>query len=207
MTTSRIAANSPSWMFAIVVSSLGLCDMAYADDSQTCQRWLNRVVQSPNHYQAPKDVQRIEPTPEVLAEATIAFSSDPWRVALLTETERLEAIQCLLGVENDTRAASMGGATRPVVSQLFGETPVNLAALYAISYIYTGRYDHADAIALQGDDASSTDSHGLYVTKASAIHRAYWAYRAWFARVRQIGLARARQLGLRPLDGTGLDWY
>jgi len=62
-------------------------------------------------------------------------------------------------------------------------------------------------VALRGEDASYTDSSGNYVTKANAIHKAYKAYREWFTKVRQIGLASAQQSGLQPLAGTGLRWY
>jgi len=117
-------------------------------------------------------------------------------------------MRCLLEAENDLRPAAISGAVRLEVSQTFAPAQVNLAALYAISYIYTGRYDHSAAVALRGEDASSTDSRGSYVvTNASAVHRAYKAYRAWFTKVQQQGLAGAQKSGLQPLDGSGLRWY
>lgn len=135
-----------------------------------------------------------------------AIDLDPWEVASLTQAQKLKAIQCLLGAEHDLRSAAFSGGYRPDVSQLFAPVRVNLAALYAISYIYNGRYDHADAVALRGDDAWYSDS-GLYATKTRAIHKAYRAYRAWFAKVRGMGLANAQRAALQPLDGTGLRWY
>ena len=119
----------------------------------------------------------------------------------------MEAIECLLGEDNDLRPAAFGGSVRLEVSQTFAIPTANLAALYAISYIYSGHYDHAAAVALRGDDASFTDSNGNYVTKASAIQKAYKAYRAWFVKVREMGLASAQKSGLQPLEGTGLSWY
>jgi hypothetical protein len=136
-----------------------------------------------------------------------ASESDPWSVASLSEAKKLQAIECFLTVENDLRPAAFGGAVRFDVSQTFAQPHVNLAALYAISYIYSGRYDHAAAVALRGEDASYTDSSGNYVTKPSAIHKAYKAYREWFTKVRQLGLARAQEAGLQPLEGSGLRWY
>ncbi len=189
-------------LLALVVVSLGLQTMAHAENSPTCRRWLDRVTQ------APKDVQaRTALSGRGSTAAIIGLSSDPWNLASLSEAEKLNAIQCLLGAENDTKPAAFSGANRFDISQTFAPARVNLAALYAISYIDSGRYDHAAAVALRGDDASYTDSSGNYVTKASAIHKAYKAYRAWFAKVRQMGLASARQSGLQPLAGTGLSWY
>ncbi len=84
---------------------------------------------------------------------------------------------------------------------------MNLAALYLISYIYTGHYDHAAAIALRGPNAEAKDDSGLYETKPEAIHITYKAYREWYAKVRKIGFAKAYQENLQPLAGTGLYWY
>jgi hypothetical protein len=93
------------------------------------------------------------------------------------------------------------------VSQTFAPPHVNLAALYAISYIYSGHYDHAAAVALRGEGASTTDSSGNYVTKPAAVRKAYGFYRTWFAKVRQLGLTRAHEKGLQPLENSGLTWY
>lgn len=138
---------------------------------------------------------------------SIPLDTDPWGVASLSEAEKLQAIQCFLTLENDLRPAAFSGAVRFDVSQTFSQPPVNLAALYAISYIYTGRYNHAAAVALRGDDASFTDAAGNYVTKPNAVHEAYRAYRGRFAKVRKLGFARAQEAGLQPLDGSGLRWY
>jgi hypothetical protein len=202
------------WVLALVILNLGLYDLAYAErfeDLQTCRQWLDRVAESPYHGPTKEEpLERLSPEQieEQLEAIASAFSDpDPWRVARLTETEKLNAIQCLLEAQNDLRPASFGGVTRLDVSQIFAPVRANLAALFAISYIYNGRYDHADAVALQGDNASYSDSDGFYATKSSAVHKAYQAHRAWFAKVRQIGLARAKQAGLQPLDDTDLDWY
>lgn len=204
MTSSRTTRSirSSRRILALVVVSLGLHAMAYAEDSPTCRQWLERVAQEPKHVQAKGAALGSGP-----AGTVVGPSSDPWEVATMTETEKLKIIQCLLGAENDLRPAAFSGATRFDISQTFAPARVNLAALYLVSYIYSGHYDHAAAVALRGDDASYTDSSGNYVTKPDAIHKAYQAYRAWFAKVRQIGFAKAQQAGLQPLEGTGLRWY
>ena len=203
MTSLRITLSTRSrLLLVLVVASLGLQTMAHAEDSPTCRQWLEKVAQVPKHVQA-----KVAAPVEGSTAAIVGLSPDPWDVASMTEPEKLNAIQCLLGAENDLRPAVFSGVTRFDISQTFAPVHVNLAALYVVSYIYSGHYDHAAAVALRGDDASTTDSNGNYVTKASAIHKAYKAYRAWFAKVRQIGLANAQKSGLQPLEGTGLRWY
>jgi hypothetical protein len=171
--------------------------MAHAS---SCEQWLERVTQGPKHAEA-------KTTPASGSGAIGAADPDPWGVASLSEAEKLKAIECLLTAENNAKPAAFSGANRFDISQTFAQARVNLAALYAISYIYSGHYDHAAAVALRGENASSTDPKGNYVTKASAIHKAYAAYRSWFAKVRTVGLANARQANMQPLQGTGLSWY
>jgi hypothetical protein len=38
-------------------------------------------------------------------------------------------------------------------------------------------------------------------------HEKKEGYRNWFRKVREIGLTKARELGLDPLDKTGVHWY
>ena len=204
MTKSLITRiiRSSKRLLAVFVVSLGLHTMAHAQDSPGCRPWLEKVTEAPNHVQK-KGVESGGGS----REPSVAPSVDPWNITSLSEEEKLKAIQCFLDAENDLKPAAFSGATRFDVSQTFAPARVNLAALYAISYIYTGHFDHAAAVALRGEDASYTDSSGNYVTRPSAIHEAYRAYRAWFAKVRPIGLGKAKQSGLQPLDGTALRWY
>jgi hypothetical protein len=191
-----------SFLIPLVAFGMGSLSMAQTENShRTCRQWISEVTQSPKGAPA---------TSSAAGKSSITITpleSDPWGVASLSEPERLAAIQCFLTLENDLRPGAFGGAMRFDVSQTFSQPPVNLAALYAISYIYTGRYNHAAAVALRGDDASSTDAAGNYVTKPSAVHKAYRAYREWFAQVRKLGIARAQGASLQPLDGSGLRWY
>lgn len=192
------------WLLAVMLACLWPHDMAYASESPSCGQWLERVARDVKPAPAKESAPAKAPAD---AEVAALFASDPWNVASLTETDKLDAIRCLLAEEHDLRPGAFSGVTRLDVSQLFAPTRANLAALYAISYVYSGRFNHASAIALRGDNASHSDARHFYVTNAGAVHKAYRAYRIWFSRVRQIGLARAQQAGLQPLDGTGLRWY
>ncbi len=115
---------------------------------------------------------------------------------------------CLLSLEENTQGASFSGATWAGVSELFAfPTPINLAVLYYISYLYTGNWKHGSAIALWGPGADSSDTHGFYVTRQEAVHKAYASYRWWYKEVKRVGLAGAREQKLDPLEGTGTSWY
>jgi hypothetical protein len=133
---------------------------------------------------------------------------DPDQVASLTDEQVIAAIGCLLQLENDSRTTVFGGGPRIIyVSQLFGPAPVKLAALLYISYLFTRNLNLFTAVALRGPGAESARSQWLYVTSDGAIAKAYESYRSWYEKVKRIGLARAREQKLDPLEGTGLYWY
>jgi len=199
MTNSRTTRNilSSSLVLALLMI-VGSHTMAHAERAPKCGRWIAEVTKGGDAgaSEAKKGTTLL-----------LVPESDPWSVASLSEAEKLQAIECFLTLENDLRPAAFGGAVRLDVSQTFAPTHVNLAALYAISYVYSGQYDHAAAVALRGEGASTTDSSGKYVTKPAAVRKAYRFYRAWFANVRQIGLTHAHEKGLEPLESSGLTWY
>ena len=187
---------------AVLVLGFGFSASAQAQMPSRCDRWLDKVAQSPSRGQS------LSPEEYRFSISSIdAWPSDPWGVASFSEADKMEAIECLLTAENDMRPAAFSGVVRLEISQTFAQAHVNIAALYAISYIYTGRFDHAGAVALRGEGASYTDHNGNYVTRVSAIHRAYKAYRRWFQQVRQHGLGTAHASADLPLDGSGLRWY
>jgi hypothetical protein len=159
-----------------------------------CIRWKARIV---GGVQAKK-----APTP-----AGLPSGSDPDHVAGLSEQEASEAIGCLLNMEDDRRPSRFAAITQPQISQLFAPPPANLAALYYVSYIFSGNWLHGGAIALRGPQTQESSARGEYVTRQEAISRAYEAYRRWFAEVKRVGLRKAREENLNPLSGTGLEWY
>ena len=194
-TTRNIRNNSLLLALLLIV---GAHAMAHAEVSPKCHRWVAKVTKGGET--GASEVKKG-------TTSLLVPEPDPWGVASLSEAEKLQAIECFLTLENDLGPATFGGAVRLDVSQMFATPHVNLAALYAISYIYSGHYDHAAAVALRGEGASITDSNGNYVTKPAAVHKAFSSYRTWFAKVRQVGLIRANEKGLQPLEGSGLTWY
>jgi hypothetical protein len=177
----------------VLTSSSVLNGQSYG---KACEVWLERIAQS-------------LPPPDKVdgKKAGADRQADPWKVKSLSEDERLRAINCFLSAENDTRSSVFDARGDLEWSQMYSAPPVNLAALWAISYVYTSDFNHSLAIALVGQDAASSDSNGMYVTKQEAVHRAYRAYRVWFEKVEKLGLPRARADNLDPLEGTGLCWY
>ena len=115
------------------------------------------------------------------------------------EQSVMEGIECLLRLEGNKNEANFSGVTNLEVSQFFEPATVEVGALYYVSYLYTGKWDHANAIALVDNNREPN--------APKTVRRAYAAYRNWFQRVRKIGLAKARKIGLDPLKGKGVRWY
>jgi hypothetical protein len=108
-------------------------------------------------------------------------------------------IECLLTFEGNKKRARFSGATRHDVSQLFDPATVDIAALYYISYLFTQKWDHADAVAI-------VDKEGRVNTDEST-KEAFQAYREWFKEVKKLGIYKARESRLDPFGGKNIRWY
>jgi hypothetical protein len=115
------------------------------------------------------------------------------------EQNAIQAMRCLLDLEGNKSKSTIEGATRADTSQVFGVATVEVAALYYISYLYYENWGHAGAACLRRNGELTNDA----VTVADA----YKAYRRWFDKVKEIGLRRAREKRIAPLQGTALSWY
>lgn len=118
--------------------------------------------------------------------------------ANLPESKRVEMIACLLRLKGD-RSPFWGVATNNSVSQTFGPSPLEVVALFNISYIFYGNKDFADAMVLVDEDGKQNSNESIDI--------AYKAYKKWFKTVKKIGLEEARKQKLDPLDGSGVRWY
>jgi hypothetical protein len=107
--------------------------------------------------------------------------------------------ECLLALEGNKNRARFSGATRHDVSQLFAPATVDIAALYYISFLFTQKWDHADAVAI-------VDKEGRINTDES-IKEAFQAYREWFKEVKKLGIHKARERGIDPFAGKNIRWY
>ena len=133
--------------------------------------------------------------------------ADPDGVRGLRDEVVTAAIGCLLELESDVRPTNAMGVTWVGSSLRLDTAPVNLAALYYISYLYTRNWKHGTAVALRGPGAEYRRSQPKYSTTQSSIHEAYRAYRRWYSQVKDIGLEEARAERLDPLAGSSLYWY
>jgi hypothetical protein len=108
-------------------------------------------------------------------------------------------IECLLALEDNKKRARFSGATRYDVSQLFAPATVDVAALYYVSFLFTQKWDHANAVAI-------VDKEGRINTDES-IKEAFQAYREWFKEVKKLGIYKARESGIEPFAGKNIRWY
>jgi hypothetical protein len=199
---------------AITPSANGKAIVAY--EKNGCDFWYAKVIPAVRVKQKTFKVKDMTPAQheafqkeirEALAEWDSLEPSDPDNVTALSDEQEVAAIGCLLNLETDTRPSKLDNPVWLGVSELFVDAPVNLAALYYISYLYTGNMKHSYAVALTGPDAMDKTVHWKYATTQRAIHIAYKAYRLWYAKVKEVGLVQARASKLSPLAGTGLAWY
>jgi hypothetical protein len=115
------------------------------------------------------------------------------------QEEIFEAVDCLLKLKGKKYNSNFGGATRADVSQTFGKTSVEVAALYFITYLVHQKWDYADAPFLVNKKQKLNTS--------KSVNQAYKAYKTWFAKVKEMGLEEARKQNLNPLVNTTIRWY
>lgn len=165
-------------------------------DPHFCEFWQDRIgIVSPHARPAsrrskhsPSGERNSPPYTAEVQEFASSAPIDPEGVSNLAEPEIIAAMSCLLSLEDDTHLANFGGPTWAGVSQLFEiQVPINLEALYYISYLYAGNWKHGNAVALRGPGADSSRGP-LYVTRQEAVHKAYASYRHWFEEMKRIGL-------------------
>jgi hypothetical protein len=117
----------------------------------------------------------------------------------LNQDEIFFGIKCFLELKGKKYESKLNGTTRPDVSQRFGATSVEVAALYYISYIFYQKWDHADApFLINSDKKFNTDE---------SVSAAYGSYEKWFTHLNRIGLEEARKQKLDPLASSGVSWY
>ena len=110
-----------------------------------------------------------------------------------------DAIGCLLELQGKTNRGNFSGATRFDISDAFDPATVEVGALYYVSCLFTGKRDFTSAVALR-------DSNGKYNTPKS-VKIAYEKYRDWYKKVKELGVTKAREMKLDPLQGSNVHWY
>jgi hypothetical protein len=122
------------------------------------------------------------------------------RVDELTPEGKVRAISCLLLLEGRQGKAKISGVTSWDHSSVLPHAPVEVAALIYIRYLYLGRWDRCNGIAL-------TEPNGDF-NEPSAVERVFASYKKWFEKVKEIGLDEAKARGLDPMDDCpDVYWY
>ena len=159
-----------------IVFTLNLLSQAPVAPSVICRSWTSTVDPSVDGPEPNKSIEK------------------------LTNEEKIQAIACLMTLKGQKGKARFGGATRLDVSQMVPECSVEVGALFYIGYIYYGRWDYCEGIALISEK-SGWNSPG-------DIAKAWGSYEKWFSEVKKIGIDAALARHLDPLAYTpGVHWY
>jgi hypothetical protein len=160
-------------LICFIISILFTNNLFAQQQNQNCEEWHNKIDSS-----------------KPLIITTVKSKS---------ESEILFAIDCFLQLEGKNLDSNVKGATSGAVSDIFFATPVEVAALYYISYLFYDKWDHADApFLIDKNSKRNTDE---------AVCESYKAYKKWFKKVKEIGLDEARKQKLDPLADSGIRWY
>ena len=122
----------------------------------------------------------------------------------LSDSEVEEGIRCLLELKGQKAKARFYGDTRANYNKADRYRPpkkpatVEIAALYYISYLFENNWEHAGSVVLVDDDGKLNSN--------AIVEKAYKSYREWFQKVLKVGLRKARELKLDPLEGSGVRW-
>ena len=116
----------------------------------------------------------------------------------MPEDDKLAGVACLLSLEKNQHPARFGGATASYVSQIYPEATTEVAALFYISYMFTGKWDHSLGVALRGRNGE--------INNPKDISLAYKNYRKWFKRVLSVGWKKSQDEGIVPLANGPVHW-
>jgi hypothetical protein len=111
----------------------------------------------------------------------------------------ITGIDCLLRLEGKKKEGLFSGATKDNVSQIFPTASVEICALYYASYLFNQDWKHANAIALVGKDGS--------INSDESVKKAFESYKLWLKKLKKVGLQKAREMKLDPLENSGIRWY
>ncbi|NLT50198.1 MAG: hypothetical protein GXX85_04695 [Ignavibacteria bacterium] len=121
--------------------------------------------------------------------------------SIKSEMEIFQFFNCLLTCEGNKKKSKLGNVfSLGNVAAHIPPVTIELGALYLISAKFYEKKDFALAIALR-------DSLTGKINPDGCIKKTYSSYRAWFNKLKEYGISKARELDFDPLQGTGLNWY
>jgi hypothetical protein len=173
-----------------------------------CEKWQSLVVGSV-HSMNQVWVLPVKRSPGPLGlQVHVGENQDPYGVRFMNDGQILEGISCLLKLRGRREASRYAGATSMEISQFVGRASVEVMALYYITYLFKGIYDHAFGyVLLDSLQPPLKDEIGALITRDQDAAQAFKCYIRWFKKIKKIGLVAARQRHLDPLAGTSLQWY
>ena len=164
-------------LFLLVIIFISICSV-YEAAAQDCNYWNATVgVKGSNLRRGDKD------------------EKDPANI--------MEGIECLLKLEGDKSRGAFGGTTSLSTAAPMPSSTVEICALYYISVLFYGKYNHASAVVLRYRNFEENQSFN----SDEAVEIAYKSYRKWFEKVKEIGLENARKQKFDPLECSGVRWY
>lgn len=123
----------------------------------------------------------------------------------LSDAEALLGIECLIELKGDRNTARFTGYTN-VSTSVSSRPPVikkpatiEVAALYYASFVFYKDWGHAGSVRLFDPDTWKSNSSGN-------VKSAYKSYESWLINAKKIGLQKARELKVDPLEGSGIQW-
>ena len=123
----------------------------------------------------------------------------------LSDREIEEGIGCLLELKGQKNKARFYGDTRNNYNKSEGFKPpknpasVEIAALYYASYLFYDNWEHAGSVVLYDEATRKTNTRKI-------AERAFKSYQEWYKKMLEIGLRKARERKLSPLEGSGISW-
>lgn len=166
-------------ILAILLFAVSLVEAQNFKSTDVCYRWQTQVDIA---------LQRIEIDANKLSNA-----------------ETLEGIECLLKLKGNKKKARFYGYTRLNLNasskppKIKRSATVEISALYYASYIFYNNWAHAGSVQIYDADTEK------YNTKSN-VERAYKSYWKWFQKVLDIGLEKAREQKLDPLENSRVAW-
>jgi hypothetical protein len=134
-------------------------------------------------------------------DSSIVYSGVIPKPSELTPDEKMKAISCLFYMEGRKCEGQLFGVTKFNISQILPRASIEIGALYYIRSIYYGKWDHCNGVAIVDSNRD--------MNKDEAVAKVYESYKKWFEKVKQIGLKKALEMGLDPMDDCldAIWWY
>lgn len=103
--------------------------------------------------------------------------------------------KCFMKIKCNTKNLGYAGAK--------SQYSLQLEALYIINSLFFSDFTVYSPCPILVDSATDEEA----TVEGAIIDKAYVAYEAWFAKVKEIGVAKAKADNLDPLSDSGLKWF